>query len=136
MPQPALRLALDRNLAALKDDPAGARLPLKTRSRWLDGVRRLRGGAGDSPETVEATAKGCLGLRGLCGLGDSVPAGYQKAVLETALKSPADWATIRERVGRVEAHGPALDTLIRPKEIAGTVTVKGALPDTSVNSTV
>jgi len=178
MSQNALKLALERNITALQDHPAGARLLFKARSRLLDGVRcsaevrdfppiiideppELGGGnAGPNPvelilvalaacqeivyaayaavlgvplEGVEVTAKGHLDLRGLFGLGDSVPVGYQKVTFETALESPADLSTIRELVARVEAHCPVLDTLIRPIEVAGTVTVNGALLDASVN---
>lgn len=84
-------------------------------------------------EAVEVNVKGELDVRGLFGLDESVPAGYRKVSFETVIKSPADLATIRDLVARVEAHCPVLDTLIRPVEVAGTVTINGTLLNTPVN---
>ncbi|MDD5036299.1 MAG: OsmC family protein [Methylococcaceae bacterium] len=76
-------------------------------------------------DEVTVTAKGYLDLHGLFGLQESVPAGYQKIGFETALKSPADPATVRKLVAIVEGHCPVLDTLTRPVEVSGTVTLNG-----------
>lgn len=174
MSQNALKAALEKTIAALQDNPAGARLVFNARTRLLNGVRcsaEVRdfppliideppelGGENTGPnpvelilvalatcqeivyaayaavlgiplEAVEVTAKGYLDSRGLFGLSDSVPAGYQKITFETALKSPADLEAIRKLVASVEAHCPVLDTLIRSIEVAGTVTVNGTLVD-------
>jgi putative redox protein len=59
--------------------------------------------------SVEVAAKGSLDLRGLFGLSDSVPAGYQNITFETAIKSPADSETIQKLVEIVEGHCPVLD---------------------------
>jgi putative redox protein len=76
-------------------------------------------------EAVAVTAKGHLDLHGLFGLKE-VPAGYQKISFETTLQSPADPETIRKLIAHVETHCPVLDTLTRPVEVTGTVTLNGA----------
>ena len=75
---------------------------------------------------VEVTARGHLDLRGLLGLDESTPAGFQKITFETALESPADPETIRGLVETVERHCPILDTLSRPVPVEGTVALNGA----------
>ncbi|QXP84468.1 OsmC family protein [Methylococcus sp. Mc7] len=85
-------------------------------------------------DAVEVSAKGYLDLQGLFGLSDSVPAGYQKIVFETALKSPADTEAIRKLVAVVEGHCPVLDTLTRPVEVEGSVTLNGAPLNVSISN--
>ncbi|MDD2725456.1 MAG: OsmC family protein [Methylovulum sp.] len=170
MSQKDLKAALENTIAALQENPAGARLVFKAKTRLLDGVRcaaevrdfppliideppELGGGdAGVNPvelilaalgtcqeivyaayaavldiplEAVEVSAKGHLDLNGLFGLKE-VPSGFQKISFETTVKSPAAQETIEKLVAVVEAHCPVLDTLTRPVEVAGTVTLNGA----------
>lgn len=74
-------------------------------------------------DEVKVNLKGSLDLKGLFGMDPTVPPGYQKITYETVLKSPASEEELRKLVEAVESHCPVLDTLVRPIEVTGKVTL-------------
>lgn len=78
-------------------------------------------------DEVKVNLKGSLDLKGLFGMDPAIPPGYQKITYETILKSSAPEEELRKLIDAVETHCPVLDTLIRPIEVTGKVTINGAL---------
>lgn len=78
-------------------------------------------------DEVKVNLKGSLDLKGLFGMDASIPPGYQKITYETILRSPAPEEELRKLIEAVESHCPVLDTLVRPVEVTGKVTINGAL---------
>jgi putative redox protein len=76
-------------------------------------------------DVVKVDVKGNLDLKGLFGMDESVPAGYTKIGYETTIESPADDEQLRQLVQVVESHCPVLDTLARPIQVNGSVTING-----------
>jgi uncharacterized OsmC-like protein len=76
-------------------------------------------------DELKIDVRGYLDLRGLFGLDETVPAGYQKITYETTIVSPADAATIQKLIETAEAHCPLLDILKRPQDVSGTITLNG-----------
>lgn len=76
-------------------------------------------------DELKIDVRGYLDLRGLFGLDESVPAGYQKITYETTIVSSADAATIQKLIETAEANCPLLDMLKRPIDVSGTVTLNG-----------
>jgi uncharacterized OsmC-like protein len=74
-------------------------------------------------DEVKVNLKGSLDLKGLFGMDPAIPPGYQKITYETTLKSPASEEELRKLVEAVESHCPVLDTLVRPIEVTGRVTI-------------
>lgn len=74
-------------------------------------------------DEVKVDLKGTLDLKGLFGMDPAIPPGYQKITYETTLKSPASEEELRKLVEAVESHCPVLDTLVRPIEVTGRVTI-------------
>ena len=56
---------------------------------------------------------------------ENTPSGFSKVTYATTIKSPADDAAIRQLVDTVESHCPVYDTLTRPIEVTGEVTING-----------
>lgn len=77
-------------------------------------------------DEVKVNLKGSLDLKGLFGMDPATPPGYQKITFETFLKSSAPEEELRKLIEAVETHCPVLDTLIRPIEVTGKVTINGA----------
>lgn len=78
-------------------------------------------------DEVKVNLKGSLDLKGLFGMDPATPPGYQKITFETFLKSSAPEEDLRKLVEAVETHCPVLDTLVRPVEVSGKVTINGAM---------
>jgi uncharacterized OsmC-like protein len=78
-------------------------------------------------DEVKVNLKGSLDLKGLFGMDPAIPPGYQKITYETILKSSAPEEELRKLIDAVETHCPVLDTLVRPIEVTGKVTINGAL---------
>ena len=78
-------------------------------------------------DEVKVDLKGSLDLKGLFGMDPAIPPGYQKITYETVLKSSAPEEELRKLIEAVESHCPVLDTLVRPVEVSGKVTINGAL---------
>lgn len=76
-------------------------------------------------DSVRVELKGNLDVRGVFGVGESVPPGYQKITFETHIESKADADSIEELVSTVEACCPTLDTIRRPVEVRGKVILNG-----------
>lgn len=76
-------------------------------------------------DEVKVNLKGQLDLRGLFGLDEGIPAGFQKIQFETTIKSPADDATLIKLIETVEAHCPLMDILTRPMEVSGKAIING-----------
>lgn len=77
-------------------------------------------------DEVKVNLKGSLDLKGLFGMDPAIPPGYQKISFETFLKSSAPEEELRKLIEAVETHCPVLDTLVRPIEVTGKVTINGA----------
>lgn len=78
-------------------------------------------------DEVKVNLKGSLDLKGLFGMDPAIPPGYQKITYETVLKSSAPEEELRKLIEAVESHCPVLDTLARPIEVTGKVTINNAL---------
>lgn len=78
-------------------------------------------------DEVKVSLKGSLDLKGLFGMDPAIPPGYQKITYETILKSSAPEEELHKLIDAVETHCPVLDTLVRPIEVTGKVTINGAL---------
>jgi uncharacterized OsmC-like protein len=78
-------------------------------------------------DEVKVNLKGSLDLKGLFGMDPAIPPGYQKITYETILTSSAPEEELRKLIEAVESHCPVLDTLVRPVEVSGKVTINGAL---------
>jgi uncharacterized OsmC-like protein len=76
-------------------------------------------------DELKIDVRGYLDLRGLFGLDETVPPGYQKITYETTIVSPADTATIQKLIETAEAHCPLLDMLKCPLDVSGTITLNG-----------
>lgn len=74
-------------------------------------------------DEVKVNLKGSLDLKGLFGMDASIPPGYQKITYETILRSSAPEEELHKLIEAVESHCPVLDTLIRPIEVTGKVTI-------------
>jgi uncharacterized OsmC-like protein len=77
--------------------------------------------------SVKVNLRGYLDLRGLFGMDEAIPPGYQKIIFETQLNSPADMETLKKLVETVESHCPVMDTLVRAIEVSGQVSINGQL---------
>jgi uncharacterized OsmC-like protein len=77
--------------------------------------------------SVKVNLRGYLDLRGLFGMDEAIPPGYQKIIFETQLDSPADMETLKKLVETVESHCPVMDTLVRAIEVSGQVSINGQL---------
>ena len=73
--------------------------------------------------SVKVNVKGNLDLRGLFGLDENVPAGFQEITYETTIKSPAETSVIEKLVQTVENNCPVLDTLTRSIHVKGNVDI-------------
>ena len=78
-------------------------------------------------DECKVNLKGSLDLKGLFGMDPAIPPGYQKITYETILTSSAPEEELRKLIEAVESHCPVLDTLVRPVEVSGKVTINGAL---------
>ena len=78
-------------------------------------------------DEVKVNLKGSLDLKGLFGMDPAIPPGYQKITYETILRSSAPEEELRKLVEAVESHCPVLDTLVRPIDVTGKVTINGAM---------
>lgn len=76
-------------------------------------------------ESVKCNLRGYLDLRGLFGLEEGVPAGYQKIVFETEVVSNASREQLETLAQMVESHCPVLNTLQAPVEVKGSVVING-----------
>lgn len=76
-------------------------------------------------ESVKCDLRGYLDLRGLFGLQEGIPAGYQKIVFETEIKSNASREQLEQLARMVESHCPVLNTLQAPVEVTGSVVING-----------
>ena len=59
--------------------------------------------------------------------GDTPIVGPPSISYETVLRSPAPEAELRKLIEAVESHCPVLDTLVRPIEVTGRVTINDAV---------
>lgn len=76
-------------------------------------------------EAVTVDLKGELDVRGLFGIDDTVPPGYQKITFETRITSNASAEEIQELIRIVESRCPSLDTMRRPVDVSGSVFLNG-----------
>jgi uncharacterized OsmC-like protein len=76
-------------------------------------------------DAISENEKGSMDIRGMLALDESITPGCQHVTYETSIESSADREEIRKLVGMVEAHCPILDTLRRPIEVMGSVSLNG-----------
>ena len=76
-------------------------------------------------DSVVVEVKGHLDVRGLFGVGEAVPPGFQKITYETRIASTASAEQIQRLVKTVESSCPSLDTLKRPIDVSGSVVLNG-----------
>lgn len=77
-------------------------------------------------ESVSVNIKGYLDLKGLFGMSEDIPAGYNEVRFETNIVSTGSAEQIRQLAHTVETHCPVLDTLMRAIPVTGSVTHNGA----------
>lgn len=75
-------------------------------------------------KSVKVKVEGKLDPRGLFNVADVSP-GFLKIQYETEIESPAAPSRIKGLVDAVESHCPVLDTLLRPIEVSGKVSLDG-----------
>ncbi len=76
-------------------------------------------------ESVKVTLKGDIDLRGMLGIDESIPSGYNKITFKTDLESDADEEALLDLIEAVEDHCPVMDTILREITINGTAAVNG-----------
>lgn len=76
-------------------------------------------------ESVTCDVKGQLDVRGIFGIDESIPAGYQKITFETRLETRSSHEVLDKLIRTVESCCPTLDTLKRPVAVSGSVFVNG-----------
>lgn len=76
-------------------------------------------------ESVTCNLRGYLDLRGLFGMDEAIPAGFQKIIFDTEIRSNASREDLQKLAQIVEAHCPVLNTLQTPVEVAGNVVING-----------
>ncbi|MBC8210334.1 MAG: OsmC family protein [Gammaproteobacteria bacterium] len=74
---------------------------------------------------VRVNVRGYLDLKGMFGLDESVPSGYERITFEAEIDSSADDESLRKLVEVVESHCPVMDILCRAQKISGVVKVDG-----------
>ncbi len=74
-------------------------------------------------DSVKVIAKGDLNLKGLFGLDENVPAGFQHVYYETEIKSRTERNLIEKLVETVEKNCPLLDILTRSIKVGGKVNI-------------
>ncbi|WP_108683651.1 OsmC family protein [Methyloceanibacter sp. wino2] len=85
-------------------------------------------------DEVKIDVKGYLDVRGLLSMDESVPAGYEKIVYDTQIKSSADPESIQKVIAMAESHCPLLDMMQRPVEITGEVKLNGKRLETTAEA--
>ena len=133
MTQQSLKEALSKTVKGIQDNPVMSRVVFEAQTALVEDVRctgQVRSFAPivvDEPPELGGKDKGAnpveLLLKGLFGMDPSIPPGYQKISYETVLRSPAPEAELRKLIEAVESHCPVLDTLVRPIEVTGKVTI-------------
>lgn len=73
---------------------------------------------------VTVNVKGKLDLNGLFGTKDGIEAGFKKIEYETEIITDESPNKINQLIALVDSHCPVLDTLKRPVDVEGRVTVK------------
>lgn len=76
-------------------------------------------------DEVTVDVKGYIDFKGLLGMDENVPSGYTKVQYITNIKSSASDEALRKLVDTVESHCPVYDTLTRPIEVTGEVSING-----------
>jgi len=75
-------------------------------------------------QAVKVDVRGSLDLKGMFGLDESVPSGFQEITFDTFIQTSADAAEVQKLVDTVQAHCPVLDTLTRAIQVKqGAVTI-------------
>jgi len=76
-------------------------------------------------ESVKVTLKGDMDLKGMLGLDENTPSGYNKISFKTSIESDADEETLMSLIAAVEDHCPVMDTILREITISGSAEVNG-----------
>jgi len=76
-------------------------------------------------DSVKVTLKGDIDLKGMLGLDENTPSGFNKIVFKTDIESGADEETLLDLIEAVEEHCPVMDTILREITISGSAAVNG-----------
>jgi len=76
-------------------------------------------------DSVEVDVRGYLDLKGLFGMDENVPPGFNRVSFDTRIVSEADDDALRELIDTVENHCPVLDIFTRAQTVKGTASVNG-----------
>jgi len=76
-------------------------------------------------DSVKVTLQGDIDLRGMLGLDENIPSGYNKISFKTHIQSDADEETLMNLIEAVEEHCPVMDTILREISISGSAEVNG-----------
>ena len=76
-------------------------------------------------ESIDVDVRGYLDLKGLFGMEEGVPAGFNRIAFDTRISSDAPEEALKQLIDTVEKHCPVLDILSRAQEISGTASVNG-----------
>ena len=76
-------------------------------------------------DSVEVDVRGYLDLKGLFGMEEGVPPGFNRISFETRISSDAGDEALTKLIDTVENCCPVLDILCRAQEISGTASVNG-----------
>ncbi|WP_211346627.1 OsmC family protein [Panacagrimonas perspica] len=76
-------------------------------------------------DSVTVDLKGQMDVRGLFGIDESIPPGFQKITFETRIVSNADAEDIQKLIRLVESRCPVMDTIHRPVDVSGSAFLNG-----------
>lgn len=76
-------------------------------------------------DSVKVTLKGDINLKGMLGMDENTPSGYNKISFKTNIESDADEETLMNLIEAVEEHCPVMDTILREIAISGSAEVNG-----------
>ena len=77
-------------------------------------------------DNVSVEVKGRIDLRGLFGMGEDTPPGYEQIQFETTISSPEPEEKIQQLISLAESRCPVLDIITRPIPVTGKVLLNGA----------
>lgn len=76
-------------------------------------------------DSVKVSLKGDIDLKGMLGLDENTPSGFNKISFKTNIESDADEETLINLIEAVEEHCPVMDTLLREVIVSGSAAVNG-----------
>lgn len=74
-------------------------------------------------ENITTVVEGKVDMRGILGLSNEISSGFQEVLFHTKISSPENTETLKRLIDAVERQCPVLDSLRRPIDVKGKVTI-------------